>query len=79
MRKRLPGLLLLVVAGITLAQAPVKPAGRPPMKQEERQRMREDMRVVNRGQQVERQRQATPAEREKLRQDVREANQHLRR
>ena len=86
MRAFVLGLLFSVFAGHALAQAPKKPEarsqkveGRPLMKQEDRQRMREDMREVNRGQRPEQQRQRTPQEREKLRQDIQDANQHLRR
>jgi hypothetical protein len=49
------------------------------MKQEDRQRMRDDMHVVNRGQKVERQRQATPQERVRLRRDVQDANKLMKR
>ena len=66
-------------AGAALAQAPWKGEGRPPMKQEDRQRMREDMQEVNRGKQPERQRQMTSQEREKLRQDIRDANREMKR
>jgi hypothetical protein len=82
MRTFIPGLLFALsalCAGATLAQAPQKGEGRPPMKQEDRQRMREDMQEVNRGQRPERQRQMTSQEREKLRQDIRDANREMKR
>ena len=56
--------------------------GRQQMRQEDRQRMREDMNQVyrERGPRPERQaRPMTPQEREKLRQDVRDANKQLKR
>ena len=55
------------------------------MKQEERQRMRDDMRSVNRDQKAadrqgrQQQRPMTPQEREKLRQDIQDANRQLKR
>ena len=56
----------------------------PAMSKDERQRMREDMREVyrersERGARPERPRQMSPQEREKLRQDVQNANKDLRR
>jgi hypothetical protein len=57
----------------------------PAMSQDQRQRMREDMREVyrergfERGARPERPRQMTPEEREKLRRDVQNANKDLRR
>ena len=79
MNALLAALVVMACAAPALAQPPKKADGRPPMKQEERQRMREDMNVVNRGQKPERPRQMTPQQREQIRKDVREADQHLRR
>ena len=75
-------LLLAVVAGTALGQDKKKHEAKPQMKQEDRKRMGEDMREVNRdksGSRLERMRQMTPQEREKLRQDIRDANKNLRR
>jgi hypothetical protein len=59
------------------------PAGKQQgMSKDERQRMREDMREVNRDrnrQERPRQQQLSPQEREKLRRDIQDANRDLRR
>jgi hypothetical protein len=68
-------LALILSSGISFAQDRKKQN----MSRENRDRMREDMREVNRGGRPERQRQMTPQEREKLRQDIREANKNLKR
>lgn len=68
-------LALVLLSGSSFAQDRKKQN----MSRENRDRMREDMREVNRGQRPERQRQMTPQEREKLRQDLREANKNLKR
>lgn len=72
-------LMLVVLAGSAHGQEKKKHDGKPQMKQEDRQRMREDMQEVNRGQRPERQRQMTSGEREKLRQDIRDANREMKR
>ena len=75
-------LVLAATAGTALGQEKQRHDGKPHMKQEDRQRMREDMREVNRDRsagRAERPRQMTPQEREKLRQDIRDANQQMRR
>ena len=79
MRMAILGVLLAFCAGTALAQSQKKPAGKPQLKQEDHQRMRDDMREVNRGQRAERQRPMTPQEREKLRQDIHDANRNLKR
>ena len=80
-------LALVVATGSAFAQRerhPRQPAG-PAMSQDERQRMREDMREVYRERgaerpaRPERPRQLTPEERESLRRDVQNANRDLRR
>ena len=57
------------------------PRGGQQMSQEERQRMREDMRDAyrERWRRPERQREMSPQERDKLRQDIQDANRELRR
>ena len=76
-------LFALLVSGVASAQQGRRHEGRPQqMRQEDRQRMREDMNQVyrDRGQRQERQsRPMSPQEREKLRQDVRDANKQLKR
>ena len=76
-------LLALTLCGVASAQQGRRgPEGKPQMRQEDRQRMREDMNQVyrDRGPRPERQaRPMTPQEREKLRQDVRDANKQLKR
>ncbi len=75
-------LVLAVTAGSALAQPAWKRDGRErQMKQEERQRMRDDMREVyrERRERPDRGRQMTPEERDKLRRDIENANRELRR
>ena len=78
-------LALAMTAGSALAQPAWKRDGRQRyMKEEERQRMRDDMREVyrDRRERPERQdrgRQMTPEERDKLRRDIENANRELRR
>ena len=75
-------LIALTLSGVAAAQHGRRPEGKPQMRQEDRQRMREDMNQVyrDRGPRPERpQRQMSPQEREKLRQDVRDANRQLKR
>jgi hypothetical protein len=79
-------LALAMTAGSALAQPAWKRGdGRQrQMKQEDRQRMRDDMREVYRDRQgraerPERARQMTPEERDKLRRDIENANRDLRR
>lgn len=71
---------LTLVAADAAAQGKRQEGARPQqMKQEERQRMREDMRDVNRspGRPERQQRSMTPEQREKLRRDVQDANRDL--
>jgi Ni/Co efflux regulator RcnB len=75
-------LALAMTAGAALAQPTGKRDSRQRgMKQEERERMREDMRGVyrDRRERPERGRQMTPEERDKLRSDIENANRELRR
>ena len=80
-------LALAMTAGSALAQPAWKRDSRQRyMKEEERQRMREDMRDVYRDrrerperQERDRGRQMTPEERDKLRRDIENANRELRR
>jgi len=76
-------LLVLSVSSVASAQQGRSNEGKPQqMRQEDRQRMREDMDRVyrDRAQRPERQaRPMSPQEREKLRQDVRDANKQLKR
>ncbi|HEX6321768.1 MAG TPA: hypothetical protein VFZ84_23095 [Burkholderiales bacterium] len=75
-------LALAMTAGAALAQPNGKRDSRQRgMKQEERERMREDMRGVyrDRRERPERGRQMTPEERDKLRRDIENANRELRR
>ena len=79
-------LLLVALAldtGSALGQQARKPDPRQQrqMKEEERQRMRDDMREVyrERQQRPERPRQMSPQERDKLRRDIEETNRDLRR
>ena len=79
--KALVLLLALTLSGVAAAQGK-RPEGKQQMRQEERQRMREDMNQVyrDRGARPERPaRPMSPQEREKLRQDVRDANKQLKR
>jgi len=73
-----------MTAGSALAQRDARrDDGRPPrqMKDDERQRMRDDIRDAYRERQgrPERPRQMSPQERDKLRQDLEETNRQLRR
>ncbi|HUQ26287.1 MAG TPA: hypothetical protein VM140_11510 [Burkholderiales bacterium] len=75
--------LALTLSGVAAAQGK-RPEGKQQMRQEDRQRMREDMNQVyrerDRGARPERSaRPMSPQEREKLRQDVRDANKQLKR
>lgn len=76
-------LALALAAGTALAQPAWKRDGRQqrPMKEEDRARMREDMRDIyrDRRERPERARQMTPEERDKLRRDIENANRDLRR
>jgi hypothetical protein len=75
-------LALVVMSGSALAQRDFKRDGRQrQMKQEDRQRMREDIRDAyrERSERPERGRQMTPEERDKLRRDIENANRELRR
>jgi hypothetical protein len=78
-------LALAMTAGSALAQPAWKRDGRQrQMKQEERERMRDDMRDVyrdrrERPERPDRGRQMTPEERDKLRRDIENANRELRR
>jgi hypothetical protein len=77
-------LLACLAAGTVLAQERQRPPHKWQMKQEERQRLREDMRDVsrgdvNRGQHQDRQRQMTPQQRDRLRRDVHEASKDMKR
>ena len=74
-------LTVLTASGPALAQGK-RNEGKPQMREEERQRMREDMNQVYRDRQARPERPArpmSPQEREKLRQDVRDANKQLKR
>ena len=80
----LPALLALVLCtGSALGQQARKadPRLQRQMKEEDRQRMRDDMREVyrDRQQRPERPRQMSPQERDKLRRDIEETNRDLRR
>lgn len=75
-------LAVLVSSGSAFAQPAKKHDGKQRhMKEEERQRMREDMREVYRERQgrPERPRQMSPEERDKLRRDIEETNRQLQR
>jgi uncharacterized membrane protein len=78
-------LLALVLSGVAGAQQGKRHEGKQQMRQEDRQRMREDMNQVYRdrgrdGARPERQgRPMSPEQREKLRQDIRDANKQLKR
>jgi hypothetical protein len=76
-------LLALALSGVASAQQGRRHEGKPQqMRHEDRQRMREDMNQVyrDRAQRPERPaRPMSPQEREKLRQDVREAGRQLKR
>jgi hypothetical protein len=77
-------LMLAVAAGSALAQPAWKRDNRPRhMKQEDRERMREDIRDAyrdrERRERPDRGRQMTPEERDKLRRDIENANRELRR
>jgi hypothetical protein len=74
-------LALVLWTGAAFAQQGRKQEGRQQqMKEEERQRMRQDMREVyrDRQQRPERPQQMSPAERDKLRRDIEETNRDLR-
>ena len=81
--KTLVFLIALTLSAVASAQQGRRHEGKPQqMRQEDRQRMRDDMNQVyrDRGQRAERQaRPMSPQEREKLRQDVRDANKQIRR
>lgn len=86
MKLRLLGLALAVAACSAAAQPSKRPDARlkpqpPQMSQEERQRLREDMRDAYRGRppRPERQREMSPEQRDKLRRDIQDANRELRR
>ena len=76
-------LLALTLSGVASAQQGRRHEGKPQqMRQEDRQRMRDDMNQVHRDRRQRPERQArpmSPQEREKLRQDVRDANKQLKR
>ena len=72
-------LLTCLFAGTALAQERQRPPQKALMKQEERQRLRDDMREVNRGQHQERQRHLTPQQRDRLRRDVQDASKEMKR
>jgi hypothetical protein len=78
-------LLSLAVCGVASAQQGRRQEGKPQqMRQEDRQRMRDDMNQVyrERGRDARPERQGRPMsqqEREKLRQDIRDANKQLKR
>jgi hypothetical protein len=80
-------LLALVLSGVAGAQQGKRHEGKQQMRQEDRQRMREDMNQVYRdrdrgrdGARQERQpRSMSPQQREKLRQDIRDANKQMKR
>jgi hypothetical protein len=73
-------LIACLTAGAALAQERQRPPHKAQMKQEERQRMREDMRDAYRGgARPERQRPMSPHERDRLRRDVQDANREMRR
>jgi Ni/Co efflux regulator RcnB len=82
MKRVVAALLLSLCIGTALAQPAKKHDGKQRhMKEEERQRMREDMREVYRERQErpERPRQMSAEERDKLRRDIEETNRDLRR
>jgi len=86
MKAVLLALLVVLGAGDALAQQgrkqhDGKPSRQQNMSREERERMREDMREVNRERQgrPEKGRPMSAEDREKLRQDIRDANKNLRR
>jgi hypothetical protein len=72
-------LLTCLLAGTALAQDRQRPPQKAQMKQEERQRLREDMREVNRGRHLERQRPMSPQQRDRLRRDVHDASKDMKR
>jgi len=80
--KALVFLLALAVSGVAYAQQGRRHEGKAQMRQEERQRMREDMNQVYRDRNARPERPArpmSPQEREKLRKDVQDANKQLKR
>jgi hypothetical protein len=86
MKLRLLGLALAVAACSAAAQPYKRPEGgfKPQpqqMREEERQRLREDMRDAyrSRAQRRERPREMSPEERDQLRRDIQDANRELRR
>ena len=79
--KTLVFFLALTLTGVASAQGK-RPEGKQQMRQEDRQRMREDMNQVgrDRGSRPERPaRPMSPQEREKLRKDVQDANRQMKR
>jgi len=81
--KTLVFLLAMTLSGVASAQQGKRHEGKSQMRQEDRQRMREDMNQVyrDRGARPERPpaRPMSPQEREKLRKDVQDANKQLKR
>ena len=80
--KTLVFLLAMTLSGVAFAQQGKRHEGKSQMRQEDRQRMREDMNQVyrDRGSRPERPaRPMSPQEREKLRKDVQDANKQMKR
>jgi hypothetical protein len=72
--------LACLFAGTALAQERPRPPQKAAMKQEERQRMREDMRDAYKGgARPERQRPMSPQQRDRLRRDVQDASKEMKR
>ena len=80
--KTLVFLLAMTLSGVALAQQGKRHEGKSQMRQEDRQRMREDMNQVYRDRNARPERPArpmSPQEREKLRKDVQDANKQMKR
>jgi len=75
-------LVAMTLCGVASAQQGKRPEGKSQMRQEDRQRMREDMNQVYRDRNARPDRPArpmSPQEREKLRKDVQDANKQMKR
>ncbi len=80
--KTLVFLLAMTLSGVASAQQGKRHEGKSQMRQEDRQRMREDMNQVYRDRSARPERPArpmSPQEREKLRKDIQDANRQMKR
>jgi hypothetical protein len=80
--KTLVFIIALTLSGVASAQQGRRHEGKSQMRQEDRQRMREDMNQVYRDRNARPERPArpmSPQEREKLRKDVQDANKQMKR